>query len=278
MSPSPVTVPEVIRSSADWEENIVRKKKKKKKHQKKKKKNNQLMGNNSSMAIVVPDVCCGPEIGFAVDAAPSIDCVVERRVISGRGKLDADKLNQGEEHFSCPARRTANHQPVSGLDSDSIFDIMQSESDVFEARYYRHIRHCSPEGLSEIMMFQRSLMGQRSNGCDRYREWRLDVDNMTYEELLELGDKIGYVNTGLREDEIVHCLRKSKLSNSDDLSTHIPAVMEWKCSICQEEYGDDDEMGKLECGHNYHIECIKQWLVQKNSCPVCKAVAAASQN
>lgn len=46
----------------------------------------------------------------------------------------------------------------------------------------------------------------------------------------------------------------------------------------QEEYGDDDEMGKLECGHNYHIECIKQWLVQKNSCPVCKAVAAASQN
>lgn len=130
----------------------------------------------------------------------------------------------------------------------------------------------------QIMMFQRSLMGQRSNGCDRYREWRLDVDNMTYEELLELGDKIGYVNTGLREDEIVHCLRKSKLSNSDDLSTHIPAVMEWKCSICQEEYGDDDEMGKLECGHNYHIECIKQWLVQKNSCPVCKAVAAASQN
>lgn len=100
MSPSPVTVPEVIRSSADWEENIVRKKKKKKKHQKKKKKNNQLMGNNSSMAIVVPDVCCGPEIGFAVDAAPSIDCVVERRVISGRGKLDADKLNQGEVTLS----------------------------------------------------------------------------------------------------------------------------------------------------------------------------------
>nr|DAD18113.1 TPA_asm: hypothetical protein HUJ06_019576 [Nelumbo nucifera] len=38
--------------------------------------------------------------------------------------------------------------------------------------------------------------------------WRLDVDNMTYEELLELGGKIGYVNTSLREDEIFHCLRK----------------------------------------------------------------------
>lgn len=53
------------------------------------------------------------------------------------------------------------------------------------------------------------------------------------QELLELGDRIGYVSTGLREEEIVRCLRKMKHSILDALPPHLSAGMEWKCSICQ---------------------------------------------
>lgn len=53
------------------------------------------------------------------------------------------------------------------------------------------------------------------------------------QELLELGDRIGYVSTGLQEDEMGRCLRKSKLSILDELSAHLPREMDWKCSICQ---------------------------------------------
>ena len=53
------------------------------------------------------------------------------------------------------------------------------------------------------------------------------------QELLELGDRIGYVSTGLQEDEIGRCLRKSKLSILDELSAHLPTELDWKCSICQ---------------------------------------------
>ncbi|XP_024991486.1 probable E3 ubiquitin-protein ligase HIP1 [Cynara cardunculus var. scolymus] len=113
------------------------------------------------------------------------------------------------------------------------------------------------------------LMGGRLDH-DRYRDWRLDVDSMSYEELLELGDKIGYVSTGLREDEIGQCVRKTK-------PPHVPTQMQWKCTICQEEYEGEDEIGKLECGHFYHMYCIKQWLVQKKTCPICKVVVE-SQN
>ena len=45
--------------------------------------------------------------------------------------------------------------------------------------------------------------------------------------------------------------------------------------ITQEEYEEEEEVGKLECGHAYHLHCIKQWLAQKNACPVCKAEASA---
>lgn len=42
----------------------------------------------------------------------------------------------------------------------------------------------------------------------------------------------------------------------------------------QEEYELDDELGMLNCEHCYHFQCIKQWLVLKNFCPVCKQEVA----
>lgn len=51
------------------------------------------------------------------------------------------------------------------------------------------------------------------------------------QELLELSERIGNVNTGLKEDEIVHCLRKAK--HMDNLFSPLPKEMEQKCSICQ---------------------------------------------
>jgi len=120
----------------------------------------------------------------------------------------------------------------------------------------------------QIMMFQTRVLLGGMNMYDRYQDWRLDVDNMTYEELLELGDKIGYVNTGLREDEITRSIRKVKHPSYG--SFRFAKEMERKCSICQEEFEANEEMGRLECGHSYHVYCIKQWLSQKNTCPVCK--------
>jgi hypothetical protein len=43
-----------------------------------------------------------------------------------------------------------------------------------------------------------------------------------------------------------------------------------KCFFMQDDYEEDGEVGKLDCGHGFHIQCIKQWLGQKNTCPVCK--------
>lgn len=41
----------------------------------------------------------------------------------------------------------------------------------------------------------------------------------------------------------------------------------------QEEYNDEDDIGTLDCGHDFHTKCIKQWLMQKNLCPICKTTA-----
>jgi hypothetical protein len=57
------------------------------------------------------------------------------------------------------------------------------------------------------------------------------ISRFALQELLELGDKIGYVNTGLREDEITRSIRKVKHPSYG--SFRFATEMERKCSICQ---------------------------------------------
>ncbi|KAL3636049.1 hypothetical protein CASFOL_020596 [Castilleja foliolosa] len=198
------------------------------KNQKKRNKNRRNQENN--VVVDIPDVCCAPPgIGIASDFAPRARIVP--RSYHRKQNREA-RRNEGDfasNSSSVRASRTNNHQ--------------------------------SAREIIEMMMSQQPPM--LSGRHDRYRGLRLDVDNLSYEELLDLSDKIGYVGTGLQEEDILRCLRKSKHFNFDQ--------KEWKCSICQEKCKRGDDIGTLSCGHHHHIRCIKQWLMHKNACPVCKS-------
>ncbi|OIT30799.1 e3 ubiquitin-protein ligase mbr1 [Nicotiana attenuata] len=43
------------------------------------------------------------------------------------------------------------------------------------------------------------------------------------------------------------------------------------CAICHVEYEHEVTIGTLHCGHEYHRDCIKQWLLRKHDCPMCRA-------
>ncbi|XVE61732.1 hypothetical protein DITRI_Ditri06bG0063300 [Diplodiscus trichospermus] len=125
----------------------------------------------------------------------------------------------------------------------------------------------SSEGF---MIADRSVFYGSRNMFDQHRDMRLDIDNMGYEELLALGERIGNVNTGLSEDLISKCLTETIYCSSDQSQD------ESSCVICLEEYKDMDEVGALKtCSHDYHVPCIKKWLSMKNTCPICKASAVA---
>ncbi|XP_020686643.1 uncharacterized protein LOC110102593 isoform X3 [Dendrobium catenatum] len=104
---------------------------------------------------------------------------------------------------------------------------------------------------------------------DEHRDLRLDIDDMSYEELLDLQDSIGNVNTGLSEDQLSVCLTKTMYCSTRALEDQL----ESSCSICLEEYRDEDNLGMMKCLHVYHFDCINDWLSKKNACPICKAPA-----
>ncbi|XP_008793388.2 probable E3 ubiquitin-protein ligase HIP1 [Phoenix dactylifera] len=120
-----------------------------------------------------------------------------------------------------------------------------------------------------IVMIDQSMFYDPSDLFDRYRDMRLDIDNMSYEELLALEESIGNVSTGLSEDRILACLIKRVHCSNQ---THDDQE-ERSCAICLEEYKDRDNLGSMKCGHDFHIGCIRKWLEIKNVCPVCKASA-----
>lgn len=88
----------------------------------------------------------------------------------------------------------------------------------------------------------------------------VDVDNMTYEELLELEEKIGSVSKGLTEEQIQKLPKKVyQLDQPEEL-----------CSVCYYHAKENEEMTILPCKHTFHSECIKEWLRKEKMCPMCK--------
>ncbi|KAL3818413.1 hypothetical protein ACJIZ3_004318 [Penstemon smallii] len=132
----------------------------------------------------------------------------------------------------------------------------------------------------QILALETSLFLSGLNLYDQHRDMRLDIDNMSYEELLALEEKMGSVSTALPKETLFKCFNRGtyqatksqvRVKESDEVE------YDTKCSICQEEYEIGDKIGKLvECEHGFHETCIVQWLGVKNWCPICKASAAPS--
>lgn len=71
-------------------------------------------------------------------------------------------------------------------------------------------------------------------------------------------------NTPLTQQEIED---NTTLSNITEISTDEPEM----CSICQENYIQNDETREIDnCEHTFHRNCIDEWFRTHNNCPVCR--------
>lgn len=45
---------------------------------------------------------------------------------------------------------------------------------------------------------------------------------------------------------------------------------EEKCTVCQYDFSENEDIRKLTCGHLFHIDCVDEWLLKNKQCPLCK--------
>ncbi|RCV22772.1 hypothetical protein SETIT_4G247100v2 [Setaria italica] len=140
------------------------------------------------------------------------------------------------------------------------------------------IEHDDDLTYEQLLVLETNLLLSGLGLHDQHQDMRLDIDNMSYEELLALEEHIGSVSTALTEEQFAKCINQSvyEARNSDRDGNNIE-VDDVKCSICQEEYVEGEEIGRMQCEHQYHVCCIHEWLRQKNWCPICKASAIPSE-
>ncbi|KAI3871951.1 hypothetical protein MKW92_027258 [Papaver armeniacum] len=95
---------------------------------------------------------------------------------------------------------------------------------------------------------------------------------LSYEELTELAERKGKVQRGLSKETISRELKTRVHTRSVD--SRGECVI---CTICQDGYYNKDKIATLDCQHEYHEDCITQWLLQKNLCPYCNGQALESK-
>jgi len=72
-----------------------------------------------------------------------------------------------------------------------------------------------------------------------------------------------YINE-LRED--------SRLAHERDSDLALPEHERNNCSICYESLHNGDPTVKTRCNHSFHLDCLDNWRMNKNTCPICRAI------
>lgn len=138
----------------------------------------------------------------------------------------------------------------------------------------------NPDTLAGIAAMQRSMGdGIRLNGPMRRLEQlrsnrgnqfgvpqpaarlrlRRAPDNATYEELLALDESHYNIGNGLSEEEL-SLLHITVLDEDWD--------PEEKDPICQDRFLKGNSVIRLPCSHDFHADCILEWLKRSSRCPI----------
>ncbi|XP_048499078.1 E3 ubiquitin ligase BIG BROTHER-related [Beta vulgaris subsp. vulgaris] len=89
---------------------------------------------------------------------------------------------------------------------------------------------------------------------DQIEEDEIDPDEMSYEELMALGEIVGEESRGLSIEEI-----NSSISPYNHKFVQSKIIID-RCVICQIEYEEGEQLVALNCQHPFHTDCINQWL------------------
>ncbi|XP_046900873.1 E3 ubiquitin-protein ligase RNF165-like isoform X2 [Hypomesus transpacificus] len=97
----------------------------------------------------------------------------------------------------------------------------------------------------------------------------------SYEELLQLEDRLGSVSRGAVQTTIErftfpHKYKKRKPVEMKIGEEEEETDVDEKCTICLSMLEDGEDVRRLPCMHLFHQGCVDQWLSSSRKCPICR--------
>ncbi|GMJ15191.1 hypothetical protein HRI_005188300 [Hibiscus trionum] len=182
------------------------------------------------------------------------------------------QLEQVDSDFIMAMALQEQERAFSMIESDD------SEADYGEGNIndYEYFEGLEAGGGLEFLEGQDSNDIEDMEDDDDFEEEEddeIDPEDLSYEELIALGEIIGVEKRGLSPNEIPTCLIQCKF-HSVECKTGIE-----RCVICQVEYEEDEGIVVLRnCEHPYHSDCISNWLQVKKICPICSTEISSFKN
>lgn len=117
------------------------------------------------------------------------------------------------------------------------------------------------------------------------------------QQMLEPGNmEVGHVMTQLNREEdlrnIFEMINNTMMQNNEEQTNVIVAMKkavfenleerdttDEKCTICMTEFEEGDKCKKIKCDHEFHVECLGQWLTECSiKCPLCRTELTESDS
>ena len=128
----------------------------------------------------------------------------------------------------------------------------------------------SQEARRPMALSRHTLASQHDQQALGRGVW-LDPSEMTYDEILQMQDMIGFVSRGADAAQIAALPSETYRACREGESRG--GVECSACCVCLEDFLDGEAVRKLECCHRFHVACIDPWLASNRACPICKADA-----
>ncbi|KAL2323945.1 hypothetical protein Fmac_023003 [Flemingia macrophylla] len=187
---------------------------------------------------------------------------------------DDDEDDDNEEYEDDDAFDVHAHGSAGEHDNP----IIEFDPDVFSSdeAYARALQEAEEREMAARLLAlaginDREVEDIEEHGANSQDAWEdVDPDELSYEELLALGEVVGTESRGLSTDTIA-CLPSINYKTGTDQHGCNDS-----CVICRVDYEDGESLTVLSCKHLYHPECINNWLKINKVCPVCSTEVSAS--
>lgn len=190
------------------------------------------------------------------------------------------ELNQGREDVSSSQSNEEETDEERRLreEEESLALARQLMAEEAMASYHQHSQflQSNVEEYSEEDLAALRAAMQEENPQNMYapeeEEEGMDSADMSYDALLDLGERIGDVKAerwAMRSEQEIaklpltnFCMTMAEGKDENDSCV--------KCLVCQFAFEEKETIRHLPCKHYFHNECVDVWLATKDFCPYCR--------
>ncbi|KAI4328615.1 hypothetical protein L6164_020953 [Bauhinia variegata] len=174
-----------------------------------------------------------------------------------------------EDAFDAHAHGSAEENNNPSIEFDP--EVFSSDEAYARALQEAEEREMAARLLALAGINDREAEDTEDHGANSQDAWEdVDPDELSYEELLALGEVVGTESRGLSTDTLASLPSVKYKMGSDQHGSNDT------CVICRVDYEDGESLTVLSCKHLYHPECINNWLKINKVCPVCSAEVSTS--